>query len=261
MIDLHIHTSRSDGGKSLDEILKLVNKDDIISITDHNITGNYKNIIKGIEIETKYKNKRYHFILLNFDEKKLKKYKKIVRSHDIQKFYKQIKKLNINLDKTKVKKFIKNNEYFDRVRLNNLLVELNLTTTPRESYYKYTQNIKEGKRKIISLKDLFYLEKISGGILVLAHPTKYFYNLENTKKFILYLKNKYNLKAVEVYNNHSTIENIQELEKFCVKHNLLISGGSDYHAKYGEVENKKIGFVHDIELKNEKINILKYLGR
>ena len=63
MIDLHIHTSRSDGGKSLDEILKLVNKDDIISITDHNITSNYKNIIKGIEIETKYKNKRYHFKL------------------------------------------------------------------------------------------------------------------------------------------------------------------------------------------------------
>ena len=40
-------------------------------------------------------------------------------------------------------RFIKNNNYFDRVRLNNLLVECGICENPREAYYNYTKNIKQ----------------------------------------------------------------------------------------------------------------------
>ena len=77
-IDLHVHTNRSDGGKSIDEIMSLISDGDTISITDHNIIGNYNKIINGIELEGRYKKKRFHFLLLDFDVKKMNIEKNVI---------------------------------------------------------------------------------------------------------------------------------------------------------------------------------------
>jgi predicted metal-dependent phosphoesterase TrpH len=190
-VDFHIHTRYSDGGKTPEEIIELCNTNNIkyISITDHNTFKFYnelKNnnigikIIRGMEVEVEYDKKTtFHILLYNFDlnSKLLKKYYEKNRAYEIYHFNKKVKlceKLyNIKIDKNTKRRFIRNNNYFDRVRLNNLLVECNLAKDTIDAFYKYTKDIKETKRYRISIKDFFDLEKDSNGIASLAHPLKY----------------------------------------------------------------------------------------
>ena len=95
MIDLHIHTSNSDGKYSTKEILEMAEKKHIntISICDHNKVKAYRdiekldvkkiysgNIITGIEFDMTYEKKLFHILGYNFDVEKLEKSKYIDRS-------------------------------------------------------------------------------------------------------------------------------------------------------------------------------------
>ena len=78
--DLHIHTVYSDGGTSLQDLFDKLkqNNIEIISITDHCVTDAYNylkftntydiKIIKGIEMDVKYKENTLHLLLYNFNE-------------------------------------------------------------------------------------------------------------------------------------------------------------------------------------------------
>ncbi len=85
MIDLHIHTVYSDGTQTVEEVLKMCEekKLEYISITDHNTCKQYEdkilknnsifsgNIIKGVEMNATFKNKKIE--ILGYNLKKLQK--------------------------------------------------------------------------------------------------------------------------------------------------------------------------------------------
>ena len=275
-VDFHIHTTYSDGGKTPKEIIELCKKSDIgyISITDHNTFRFHKEnnkdyglkIIRGMEVEVEYnKDITLHILLYNYDlnSKLLKEYYKKNRKYELYHFNKKIKlceKLfNIKIDKNIKRKFIRNNNYFDRVRLNNLLVECNLAKDPVDAYYKYTKDIKENKRFKISIKDFFELEKDTKGIASLAHPLRYKMDLKEIEKIILELKKKYNLRVVEAINNRQTLEDEKELIKFCKDNKLYISCGSDSHYKFGEVSDRTVGNMLNRKIDEREVTFLELL--
>ena len=86
MIDIHTHTTYSDGSSSVEEILKEANSANIniFSITDHNTIDAYDevkklrylfsgNIISGVEITTTYKGETIEVLGYGFDLDKMKK--------------------------------------------------------------------------------------------------------------------------------------------------------------------------------------------
>ncbi len=275
-VDFHIHTTYSDGGKTPEEIIELCKKSDIgyISKTDHNTFRFHKEnnkdyglkIIRGMEVEVEYnKDITLHILLYNYDlnSKLLKEYYKKNRKYELYHFNKKIKlceKLfNIKIDKNIKRKFIRNNNYFDRVRLNNLLVECNLAKDPVDAYYKYTKDIKENKRFKITIKDFFELEKDTKGVASLAHPLRYKMDLKEIEKIILELKKKYNLRVVEAINNRQTLEDEKELIKFCKDNKLYISCGSDSHYKFGEVSDRTIGNMLNRKIDEREVTFLELL--
>ena len=257
-VDFHIHTRYSDGGKSIDEIVDLCKMNNItyISITDHNTYHIYEEnkdygikILKGMEVDVLYKDITLHMLLYNFDlkSKLLKDFYDKNRAYEIYHFNEKIKiceeLFNIKTDENIKNRFIDNNNYFDRVRLNNLLVECGLANDPEEAFYKYTKEIEENKRYKMNIDDFFELEKDSKAVASLAHPLRYNMSLKEIEDIILELKNKYNLRVVEAINNRQTIDDEKELIKFCNDNNLYISCGSDSHYKIGEVNNKNVGII------------------
>jgi predicted metal-dependent phosphoesterase TrpH len=277
-VDFHIHTTYSDGGKTPEEIIELCKKSDIgyISITDHNTFRFHKEnkkdyglkIIRGMEVEVEYnKDITLHILLYNYDlnSKLLKEYYKKNIKYELYHFNKKIKlceKLfNIKIDKNIKRKFIRNNNYFDRVRLNNLLVECNLAKDPVDAYYKYTKDIKENKRFKITIKDFFELEKDTKGVASLAHPLRYKMDLKEIEKIILELKKKYNLRVVEAINNRQTLEEEKELIKFCKNNNIYISCGSDSQYKFGETVNNNIGLILNRKIDEKEVTFLKLLDK
>ena len=257
-VDFHMHTRYSDGGKSIDEIVDLCKMNNIayISITDHNTYHIYEEnkdygikILKGMEVDVIYKDMTLHMLLYNFDlkSKLLKEYYDKNRVYEIYHFNEKVKiceeLFNIKIDENIKKRFIDNNNYFDRVRLNNLLVECGLVNDPEEAFYKYTKEIEENKRYKMNIDDFFELEKDSKAVASIAHPLRYNMSLKEIEDIILELKDKYNLRVVEAINNRQTIHDEKELIKFCNDNNLYISCGSDSHYKIGEVNNKNVGII------------------
>tara|TARA_Y100000748_G_scaffold304044_1_gene311471 strand:+ start:3008 stop:3400 length:393 start_codon:yes stop_codon:yes gene_type:complete len=88
LLDLHLHTTKSDGNLTPSQLIKLVDKTDlkVISITDHdNINGLIEaekevnarknlTLINGIELSTKYNDKEIHLLgyFIDIKSKKLK---------------------------------------------------------------------------------------------------------------------------------------------------------------------------------------------
>ena len=274
-IDLHIHTKYSDGGCELQDLFDRLKENNIelISITDHSNFDAYQKledintynikIIKGIEMNVEYNSNILHLLLYkyNTNSRKLNDYISKSKSHDILEFKRMINELeetyNIELDEEKVNEFILNNQYFDKVRLNNLLVELNIVNNPKEAFTKYTHSIKDKTRLSISFKEYIAVAKDSNAISIMAHPMKYlkyYHNIENIKKAIKELK-ELGLDGVEAYNNRQTNEEMFELIDFCTKENLIITAGSDYHNKIGSEEKKKLGYALDVEITDKIITM------
>lgn len=261
--DLHIHTIYSDGGTALQDLFDKLHKNNvkIISITDHCVLDAYSElkyintysikIINGIEMDVKYRDNTLHLLLYNFDVNSvlLTKYLNTVRVHDINYFEQSLfelnKTYNIKYTNEQLKYFEDRNNYFDKVRINNFLVELGVCSTPKEAFDLYTKNIKDKKRLVIDIDEFIAIANDSNALSFIAHPVKYlkyYESLENLCKVILELK-EFGLNGVEVYNNRQTESDENYLLKFCKNNNLLISGGSDYHNKIGSIENKELGKV------------------
>ena len=108
MIDMHIHTKYSDGDKTVEEILKMCEekKLEYISITDHNTCKQYEdealnknlftgNIIKGVEMNATFKNKKIEVLGYNIKEfEMIEKWSQKFFSEDILKEQQEKSKRN-----------------------------------------------------------------------------------------------------------------------------------------------------------------------
>jgi len=272
-IDLHLHTVFSDGGKTVQEIFDIAHNNNvqILSITDHNNIDAYGKltnidrhgikVVQGIEIDARFEKVCIHIVVYAFEiGKEMHKYLQKARAYDIKEFKRMLKDCekinNISFDKHVVKSFINNNQYFDKVRLNNLIVESTFAKTPVEAFYNFTKSVEDKKRYILNAKKLFKIAKKNGGQTFIAHPLKYiktFETIENLEHFILKLQ-KIGLDGVEVYNNRQDKHQEKAFLSFAKNNNLKISGGSDFHAKIGAKESKSIGNVLDSEINKKSVS-------
>ena len=275
-VDLHIHSSFSDGGLDIQTIFDELEKQNvaIASITDHNNIDAYDQIekvhthnikiINGIEVDVEFNGIVYHMLMYGYNKnsKLFMQYLQNAREYDIEEFNRMIfdieQKYGILLDKKCVNEFIDNNQYFDKVRLNNFLCNIGIAQTPIDAFYNFTKEIQDKKRLIISATEFFEIAKDCNAITSIAHPLKYvksLNNINNLKAIIIELKTL-GLNGIEVYNNRQSLLEEKELLEFGISHDFLITGGSDFHAKIGCIETKTLGKCLNVELKSEKLTVL-----
>lgn len=82
----------------------------------------------------------------------------------------------------------------------------------------------------------------AGGIVFLAHPFQYKFN--DTEEFLNKLYNEASLDGIECFYTMFSEEQTTYIRDFAKKHNLLISGGSDYHGKNKQNHELGIGRVN-----------------
>lgn len=261
MIDLHIHTTYSDGTDSLIKVLEKAEKMnlDIISITDHDKVDAYfelknidikkyfsgkiingsevKSIYKGRSIEilgyginiNRIKNSKYIVSQVgdNKQEECLENMKKIGRSIGL-KFNKDIhiNKENVFASSTFGNEIFKYNENFEIIKKYDL-------GTDGNNFYRKGQSNPDSIFYIDESKDVpspdIIINEIheAGGLAFLAHP--YIYSFENISEVIENFIKDYNIDGLECYYSLFTDNQTYELLNFCKKYNLYSSGGSYYH--------------------------------
>ena len=276
MIDLHMHTTYSDG---TDTVKKLLEKAEdigleVISITDHNTCKAYfemekfnvkeiyhGNIIVGCEFTTSFDNRLIEVLGYGFDYKNVSKY--------LEDFYNEVsvsKRTNIlynrlldkieelglefHLERVRDMKFT--NEFFERGIYEELVkYDGNKEKLKEDVWVSFSNFYRKGltnlKSKLFvnhaefkpSIKEIVNLIHKNGGVAFLAHP--YQYKFTDTENFLDKLYNEVALDGVECFYTTFSEEQTNYLLDFAKKRNLLISGGSDYHGTNKENHNLGVG--------------------
>ncbi len=283
MIDLHTHTSYSDGTWKVSKLLEEAQnvKLEILSITDHDTLAAYNElkkmdykkiytgkIIPGIEFNTVYDGTTFHLLAYDFDCSKIESwvrdnYESQTPNLDLEFDYmvNSCKKNNVIIDDLKysvndgwpidivfpaIKKYEENKKYFTDEEWNNIDVFFNSCVTNKNFPVFVDFSIHYPNAKTISEE-----VRKAGGKTFLAHVYKY--NLKDPLGFIDLLKNDNIIDGVEVYHSSFSKEQTVLLEKYCNENGLLISGGSDCHGE--KKADRKIGFGYgNLNISSEIVN-------
>ena len=272
MIDLHIHTTASDGEFSPTEILnKAINMGlTHIAITDHDTINGLNEaisygkdkdikIIPGVELNTKVDLGQMHILgyyidYTNRDFLDMMKVFENDRNERNELFIKQFKEIGIDITMEDVKKYaigsVVGKPHFARV-----LMEKGYIDDVQEGFDKYfnVEPLKNIKRRSFEPEKIIKLIKKAGGIAVLAHPQSLKLDENSLRKKILELKS-YGLDGLECYHSKQTYDEMKLFKKIAEDNNLLITLGSDYHRDVA-ISNIEIGHGKNDNLINSNPNI------
>src|SRR5471030_409506 len=280
MIDLHIHTTSSDGSDEPKDILIKAQKLGLqyISITDHDYIGAYKklkdikiknyfhgNIIPGCEFSVVHNGKPIEVLGYGIDLD-------AINSMGIVSDEKFLERENSYL--TKMMNVCKNLniKYSD-----NLLVSCKYFATQiiHADLRKYPENEKHFTKEIWESLNAFYrtcvnsedspffldqiknyptvqeianIIKKAGGKAFLAHLYGYF--ADDHEELLNSIVSLNALDGIECYHSLHSLDKTKHLLNYCNEHKLYASGGSDYHGKLKH--NVKIGeSIPDIKIPYE----------
>ena len=296
MIDLHIHTSYSDGADSLIEILKKSEKKGLkyISITDHDNCKAYGElanlkiedyyngkIVSGIEIKCGYKKRLIEVLGYNINTEKMQKwadeyYKDKTRSKLQQKYfdilYKRCKEMGVQLSEEARETFDSSKEWASvhiykeliKYEENKKLFPEGILDTFNNFSKKYCGDIKsklyiDKTTDYPSLQEAIDIIKKCNGLVFLPHLFIYKW-AEDKEKFIDEILENYEIDGIECMHSEFTEEQIKYLINLSEKRNYFKSGGSDYHGanKIGIELGKGKGNLHiPEEFVEEWINFTK----
>ncbi len=263
MIDLHIHTTNSDGEFCVTDILEKAESKglNIISITDHNNINAYDEIndisvrklysgkiVIGVELEFVYKGRLFDMLGYGIDLEVMKKSEIIKEGYvhsTVEGQSEILDKLKHVCDELGLKysldlKIVKPNHMANDVLVDDILkysdnkeILSSMNIVDRSSFYR--KHFCEPSSpfyvdQTVGKKDIFYVTSLihdAGGLCFLAHP--FVYNLPNIKETLDEIVSLDIIDGIECAHRKHTEEQIDFLIDYCNKHNLKKSGGSDFH--------------------------------
>lgn len=293
IIDLHIHTTKSDGALTPMEVVEeaIKNRVSAIAIADHDTIDAYSDelfdyaeanniiLVPAVEISTKTKKCGIHVLGYNFDlndqnfREKLEKLRNA--RHDY--LYGVSEKLEelgykVNVDELdKIEAVTKAHISLDVIsnKENEEILMKNFGHIPNKGEFIETV-MNEGcpayvKKVTITPSEAADLIRSAGGKAVLAHPVAYSYEDGLTEEDILELVKDMKVEAVEgnylyVDRDDMMHDDTDKWNTFAKNNNLISTIGSDFHNKDGL--RPEIGFRNtNFTISREEISsILSYLS-
>jgi len=250
LVDLHIHTSSSDGSYSPKEIVALAKEQGLkaIAITDHDtIEGNKQavvagikrgvEVIPGVEISVEWNKRPVHILgyYIDLEHRKLASQLKQLVAFREERNPKIVKKLNLlglQLSYDDVKR-VAGEGTVGRPHFAQVLVKKGYVKNEDQAFSQYLQRGASAyvEKKRFSPQEGISLINDAGGIAVLAHPftTDGIIDRE-MEPFIVQFK-QLGIEGIEaLYPLHSSQQTLQ-LQDLAKKYQLLVTGGTDFHGK------------------------------
>lgn len=247
MIDMHTHTTFSDGTYTPSELIDLAHKTGLkaIAITDHDTIDGIKfatqrakdlniELIQGIEFSCGYNSIEIHILgyFLDITNKpflclldSLKKTRDKRNKELIQKL--QSIGLKICLDDVAC---LCGGNLITKAHFAKALVQKGYAKTKKDAFNIYLGKNKPAyiSRDLIDCKEAIKYIKNAGGKAVLAHPYIYKLSEKELDGLIKNLKEN-NIDGIECYYPSNTIKQTNHLLNLAKKYNLKITAGSDFH--------------------------------
>ena len=249
-IDLHIHTTASDGTATPEEIVREASRLGLaaIAITDHDTAAGYERaaaeaektgleVVPGIEISTKYGGAVHilgyyidvaspalqevlDWIVHDRDERN-EKMCELMRADGIDITYGEMRE--------------RFGEVIGRPHFAEILIEHGLAKDMRDAFDRYVEKGRKyyQGRHFLSIERSIELIRAAGGTAVLAHPFQYRLDDAGLRDLIEHCMES-GLEGMECRYSGYDAAMSGYLEQLAAEYGLLMTGGSDFHG-----ENKK----------------------
>lgn len=279
-VDLHIHSSYSDGVFSPEEIVRYAESVGLvaISIADHDITDGILpalkeaakvgiEVIPAVELSVELKESaegEMHIVgyFINWEDQKFQEQLRLFRQarerrayHILDKLY----KLGIKIDESDLFK-VAGLGTIGRLHFARVMLKEGYVKSIREAFEKYLSFGRPAFVPKLRLKPDEAIKMILqiGGIPVLAHP---YYGKYDDRRLMRRLM-KYGLMGIEVWHSKHPPDVVERFLRICNELKLLVVGGSDCH---GVLENSQpligsqkvpIEILYEMKKMKSKLNML-----
>lgn len=263
---LHNHTIHSDGTNTVKEIndLAIKNNFDVVAITDHDTLDGYFDILNldtpvrfiiGVEMSTVHKGKNVHVLgYFNEPSEKVIKFFQNMKKERIKRCKMMIENLkkyeNIDISYEEVASLA--NGSVGRPHIARVISE-KLGISVNEVFDKYIGNDSKSYVSVgkIETKDAVKFLKENDAFVSLAHPVQ-------IKGFDFNEIVDFGFDALEAYHPDQDEQYSEMVRKVAKEHNLIITGGSDYHGNnHSAIFEKSYIKDKDLEIFLEKFDEIK----
>lgn len=249
IVDLHTHTTASDGSMTPIELVRHAKQKGLkaIAVTDHDSVNGLREaveegnklgleVIPGIEISMDFSPEMHilgYFINGNYPgisgilaglrEKREERNPKIIR---------KLNEMGFGITMDEVSR-LASGGIIGRPHIAKVMLEKGYVGSIEEAFSKYLAAGRPAyfkKDKLLPEEGIFEINA-TGGIPVLAHPVY----LDMDRRQLDMLLDRLvcaGLKGIEAYYSENTPEQTQELLMLAEKHRLFVTGGSDFHGAF-----------------------------
>jgi len=246
-IDLHLHTTHSDGSLSPTEVIQLAHKANVtaLAITDHDIVTAIPEamaagidlgieIVPGVEISSSMGSSELHILgyCINWQDSELNRRLASLRESRHTRNPQIIERLrSLGLDVTYEEvRTLAGTESVGRPHIARLLMDKRYVTSAKDAFDRY---LAEGRpayvaRELPQPADAIAWIRAAGGVAVLAHPTWAKVAGEGLITLLTTLKDE-GLGGIEVHYSTHTKKQTTEYLDLAKRLNVLVTGGSDFH--------------------------------
>lgn len=254
-VDLHVHSTCSDGRFSPEELVVLAEKEGLVALAlaDHdNVDGIERavvaarktelEIIPAVELSSQWCDySDLHLLGYGFDyhnsilTSELRQFQAYRASRNLQ----IIEKINHNLqqegrdpiDPQQVRRVAGGS--IGRPHIAQVLREVGYVSGNDEAFERYLIPCNVPKH-YFPADEAIRLIHASGGVAVLAHPP-YVTRDRNQLELLVSELVAFGLDGIEAYNNGSGLEDTDWLIRLAQRHQLVVTGGSDFHGEPGSI--------------------------
>ncbi len=243
-VDLHIHSTASDGRFSPEEIVRKAAELGlaVIALADHDSVDGivpaleaakafpWLKVIPCVEISTDTSDGEVHVLgyFIDYTNHELRVALEGFRSSRRRRAQGMIAKLadlGIHVEWQRVQEITGGNS-IGRPHIAQAMLEKGYITSLREAFTKY---IGQGGPAYVEREKMTPVEAVerivrANGLPVLAHP----FTTNNPETMVVELEAA-GLVGIEAYSHDYTDDESNRLISLANKHNLIVSGGSDYH--------------------------------
>ena len=243
-VDLHIHSTASDGRLSPTEVVRKSAEKGltIIALADHDTVDSiapalvaakafpWLKVIPCVEISTDVPNGEAHVLgyFIDYTNRELQvtlERMRHSRQERAQGMIAKLKNLGMHIEWQRVQE-IAGTGSIGRPHIAQAMLEKGYVASPKEAFTKYLSRSGPAyvEREKITPVETVEIILRANGLPVLAHPL----TISDLETMVIELKAA-GLVGIEAYYNNYTTEEINGLVSLANKYNLITSGGSDYH--------------------------------
>jgi 3',5'-nucleoside bisphosphate phosphatase len=240
-VDLHLHTTFSDGTYTPAQIVDLARRSGLsaIAITDHDtcagvtpareLAGPKLEIVNGVEITSEFRGRELHLLayFIDLDNAPLCSALDHLRSERVGRFHEMLGRLQaigVHIKEESVAG-LGSSTTLGRRHLAELLVEAKKATSVRDAFQRYLGD--HGRATVaktrLPVADAIRLVRGAGGVAAWAHP-----NYDCGAESLMELKHM-GLAAIEAEYPAFRPGRVKELRQLARDMGVAITGGSDCH--------------------------------